>query len=120
MSALARSSAREGLPASVAPLTRCRAFHARPWLAALTQSWARDRSSRVPSQRPKDIETTAMGAAISAGLGAGVWASVDDVSASGAAGELDRCFEPQISTAERDMRRERWARAVQASLGWAS
>jgi len=74
----------------------------------------------VPVERPKDIETTAMGAAISAGLGAGVWASVDDVSASGAAGELDRCFEPQISTAERDMRRERWARAVQASLGWAS
>jgi len=72
----------------------------------------------VAVERPADVETTAAGAAIAAGLGAGVWQSVGELPAD--AGEIDRRFEPAISSEERKARCARWERAVQASFAWAA
>lgn len=72
----------------------------------------------ITVERPKDVETTAMGAAVSAGLGAGVWSSVAELATS--TDEIDRKFEPAITKAERDARCARWDKAVEASFGWAS
>ena len=69
-------------------------------------------------ERPADVETTAAGAAIAAGLGAGVWKDVSDVPTSG--DDIDRRFEPAISEAERQAQSARWSKAVEASFGWAS
>ena len=69
-------------------------------------------------ERPADVETTAMGAAIAAGLGAGVWSSVDEVAST--TGQIERAFDPAISPAEREARCGRWKRAVESSFGWAS
>lgn len=68
-------------------------------------------------ERPKDVETTAAGAAIAAGLGAGVY---DDVGAVPSSSEdIERAFTPVIGSEERQERCARWSKAVEASLGWA-
>jgi glycerol kinase len=72
----------------------------------------------IEVRRPADVETTAAGAAIAAGLGAGRWGTVEEV-ASTAGGEIDATFVPQISADERAERRASWAKAVEASFGWA-
>jgi len=69
-------------------------------------------------ERPTDVETTAAGAAIAAGLGSGVWADVAAIPSG--SDDIDRRFEPVISEAERQARCARWAKAVEASFGWAN
>ena len=71
----------------------------------------------VAVERPRDVETTAMGAAISAGLGSGVWSGIEGIPTSDA--DIDKRFEPVISADERKARCARWDKAVQASFGWA-
>jgi glycerol kinase len=71
----------------------------------------------IPVARPANVETTAAGAAIAAGLGSGVFGSVDEAAAAG--GEIERTFAPSISAEERAARMGSWKRAVEASLGWA-
>ena len=51
-------------------------------------------------ERPADVETTAAGAAIAAGLGAGVWPSVAEVPAADL-GDGGARFAPAIDAAER-------------------
>jgi glycerol kinase len=64
--------------------------------------------------RPEIIETTGLGAAFLAGLGAGIWSSADDLRA---ARRIDRRFEP----GPRDQVAHRqWRAAVERSRGWAS
>jgi len=63
-------------------------------------------------------ETTALGAAIAAGLAVGVWDGVEDPKLQGA-GAPDRVFRPAISPEERETRFKRWMRAVERSKGWA-
>lgn len=70
----------------------------------------------APVSRPANVETTALGAAIAAGIGAGVW---DDVPDGGTASRGDLRFEPSISVDARAARRESWNAAVASSLGWA-
>jgi glycerol kinase len=70
----------------------------------------------VPVMRPVVQETTAMGAAYLAGLGTGVWASRDEVSAHW---KLDARFEPGDRAAA-DARHAGWLRAVDRARGWAS
>jgi glycerol kinase len=61
-------------------------------------------------------ETTALGAAYLAGMGAGVWKSREAIAQHWA---IDRSFEPQISTDEAAERRTMWRRAVERAKGWA-
>ena len=63
----------------------------------------------VPVERPKVIETTALGAAFLAGLHAGIWPSLDSLSATWA---LDRAFKPGETAPSRDRRYAGWQEAV--------
>ncbi len=67
----------------------------------------------APVDRPELTETTALGAAYLAGLGAGVCPEPVDFAKSWA---LQRRFSPQMSKAERTAKSARWRRAVQATL----
>ncbi|WP_419814414.1 glycerol kinase GlpK [Glacieibacterium sp.] len=67
----------------------------------------------IPVERPRVIETTALGCAMLAGLGAGLFASLEE--AAGMA-QLDRVFVPAIDAATRATRRENWAHAVRQAL----
>jgi glycerol kinase len=63
----------------------------------------------APVERPKVIETTALGAAFLAGLQAGLWPSLDALSATWA---LDRAFRPAEAAPSRDRRYAGWQDAV--------
>jgi glycerol kinase len=63
----------------------------------------------TPVQRPKVIQTTALGAAFLAGLQAGLWPSLDSLSASWI---LDRAFTPSEDAPSRDRRYRGWQDAV--------
>ena len=65
--------------------------------------------------RPRVIETTALGAAFLAGLGAGLWRSLDAVAARQA---VDRTFTPTMDPATRAHGYEGWRRAVDRSRRW--
>ncbi|MBS5544361.1 MAG: glycerol kinase GlpK [Lachnospiraceae bacterium] len=69
----------------------------------------------VPVNRPRCVETTAMGAAYLAGLATGYWNSPEQVKANWA---IDRTFEPSISKEQREEMRAGWKRAVRRSFGW--
>jgi glycerol kinase len=62
-----------------------------------------------PVLRPAMLETTALGAAMLAGLAAGVWQSTEELAA---LTRVERRFEPHLDEAERRRRREAWAEAV--------
>ena len=63
----------------------------------------------VPVLRPKMLESTAWGAAAMAGLKAGVFSDLSEISASW---QLDRLFEPQMNEAERAEHLARWQQAL--------
>ncbi len=68
-------------------------------------------------ERPAVIETTGLGAAYLAGLGAGLWRSLDAVAERRT---IERTFRPAMTAAERAARYEDWKRAVERSRGWAT
>ena len=70
---------------------------------------------QIPVVRPTLLETTALGAAYLAGLAVGYWESEDDVAQNW---QIDRTFEPQMSSAQTDVYRSRWAEAVDRSRNW--
>jgi glycerol kinase len=70
----------------------------------------------VPVLRPRLLETTALGAANMAGIGAGVWPGLDVLAARW---QLDRAFEPAWSADRREAMIARWTRAVERARGWA-
>ncbi|QCX27154.1 glycerol kinase GlpK [Nocardioides jishulii] len=70
----------------------------------------------VPVERPRIVETTALGAAFLAGLGTGVWSSTDDLKKTW---QLDARFEPAGDRGDADARYARWQEAVERSKGWA-
>ncbi len=67
----------------------------------------------APVDRPKVLETTAMGAAWLAGYRAGVYPGPDEFAETWA---LERKFEPAMEAETRDRRYAAWQRAVQATL----
>ena len=67
--------------------------------------------------RPRVIETTSLGAAYLAGLGAGVWRTLDDV---GRRWVVERRFEPAMPAAARAERYAGWCRAVERARSSAS
>lgn len=70
----------------------------------------------VNVQRPKFVETTALGAAYLAGLAVGYWKDLDDIKQNW---ELSREFIPNIDEKERMEKIKRWRKAVTYSLSWA-
>ena len=67
----------------------------------------------IPIDRPEMAETTALGAAFLAGLSAGVWSSLNELSA---IRKSERVFTPQRS---RTKEFAVWHRAVERAKGWA-
>lgn len=70
----------------------------------------------VTVTRPAQVETTGLGAAFLAGLGTGVWSSVDDLRETWS---VDREFTPAASRDVADAAYARWKDAVERSKGWA-
>jgi glycerol kinase len=72
----------------------------------------------VTVRRPRDQETTALGAAFLAGLAEGVWPDLDAIRATW---QLDATFEPDLELKPfADLFHSQWLRAVERSRGWAS
>ncbi|MFT7776310.1 glycerol kinase GlpK [Roseateles sp.] len=67
----------------------------------------------IPVLRPDVIETTALGAALLAGLGCGLYASTAET---GAIWQLERAFEPRMSRDAAAARMAQWERAVRQVL----
>jgi glycerol kinase len=81
----------------------------------------------VPVVRPAVTETTALGAAYLAGIGAGVWRSGKEILATSegtiAKGKAhgdgkEKRFEPRMPRSSVDALRERWGEAVSRCKGW--
>ncbi|MFL6843973.1 MAG: glycerol kinase GlpK [Allosphingosinicella sp.] len=65
-------------------------------------------------ERPRFVETTALGAAMLAGVGCGMFASLE--AAAAIRGEVER-FEPAMAAGVREARLAGWKKAVEAVLG---
>jgi glycerol kinase len=65
--------------------------------------------------RPRELETTALGAAYLAGLAVGVWQSRQEIAAQWQQG---RAFESRMSRDEAESRLADWRRAVERSRAW--
>lgn len=72
--------------------------------------------SNAPVNRPKCVETTAMGAAYLAGLAVGYWKNKEEVLQNWS---IDRIFMPGIPEEEREKKIRGWNRAVRYSYHWA-
>ena len=65
-------------------------------------------------ERPKIIETTALGAAYLAGLGVGFW-KMEEIEK---VWQLDRLFQPQMEKADRLKKYKGWHKAVKRCMNW--
>ena len=65
--------------------------------------------------RPAVIETTALGAALLAGLAVGVWKDMDEISR---IWKMDLSLEPLMAEAEREKMLAGWHKAVSRSMRW--
>jgi len=69
----------------------------------------------VPVVRPRQTETTALGAAYLAGLATGFWSDADELSSQW---QVDCRFEPMLGEAARAAKLARWRDAVARSRNW--
>lgn len=67
----------------------------------------------VDIERPRHIETTAIGAAYLAGLGVGLWKNIDELEFHR---QVDRVFSPQMSELQRQDKLSAWRNAVKRVL----
>jgi len=72
--------------------------------------------SGIQVVRPAMRETTALGAAIAAGLASGVWVELDDLREVNVAGR--KVFEPKWDEGKRESKYRKWEQAVDMSRGW--
>ena len=70
----------------------------------------------IPVIRPRVLETTALGAALLAGLGAGIYSSLEETTK---IWQKDLEFTPRMDDATRLLNLKGWHSAVERSLGWA-
>jgi len=71
----------------------------------------------APVTRPKNLETTALGAACAAGLAVGFWSGADELTAGR---RVDRRWPPRMEAHERERLVASWEKAVARSLGWSA
>jgi glycerol kinase len=64
----------------------------------------------VPVVRPRNLETTSLGAALLAGLGSGQWSTLDEIRG---VWKAERTFKPKMSPEARTEAMDRWRRAVE-------
>ncbi len=71
----------------------------------------------IPVQRPAVMETTALGAALLAGLAIGVYRDLNDTAKGW---HVQQTFAPNIDADARDQLLDGWKRAVKCALAWAN
>jgi glycerol kinase len=71
--------------------------------------------SGLAIKRPACIESTALGAANLAAIGAGLCSSLDELRANAS---IEATFSPAIEGAARKARLARWHKAVERAKGW--
>ncbi len=69
----------------------------------------------IPVERPVITETTVLGAAYFAGLAVGYWGSLEEIASKW---QLERRFEPGISTDRRESLYHGWQKAIRHAAGW--
>lgn len=69
----------------------------------------------IPVCRPKNVETTATGAAFLAGLAVGVWSCKQDILD---VWKKEKEFEPQMSDKQRDKLYSKWKKALDRAKNW--
>ena len=67
-------------------------------------------------QRPRCIETTALGAAYLAGLAVGYWKDQEEIKVNW---QMGKCFESAMEAGRREALLKGWKRAVRCALAWA-
>jgi glycerol kinase len=72
--------------------------------------------SGIPVDRPRNRETTALGAAIAAGLATGVWNELEELKQVNRKGRT--IFEPKIDRKRANKMFKKWEQAVEMSRGW--
>jgi glycerol kinase len=72
--------------------------------------------SGIRVDRPVMRETTALGAAIAAGLATGVWSDLDELREVNVIGR--KVFKPAVDPVKRGAQRRKWEQAVEMSRGW--
>ena len=72
--------------------------------------------SAIPVERPRSLESTAIGAATVAGLAEGVYGSLDEVAETWSSAAV---FEPSKDPADAGLAYDVWLGAVERSRGWA-
>ena len=70
---------------------------------------------RTNVNRPKMVETTAIGAAYLSGLAVGFWKDMEEIES---IREVDCVFEPKMDMEKREKRYRGWLRAVERSRDW--
>ena len=71
--------------------------------------------SRVPLLRPRNLETTALGAAYLAGLAVGFWSNTDELAQQW---QIDKVFKPEMDEARVAQHLRFWHKAVNRSMNW--
>jgi glycerol kinase len=69
----------------------------------------------VTVEKPRIMETTALGAAFAAGLATNVWKDLDELQEFW---QISQSYEPTMSQEGRDKYWKGWKKAVKRSLGW--
>ncbi len=69
----------------------------------------------VKVERPKNLETTALGAAMMAGLGAGLWKHPDELAH---IREVDQLFRPTTTKKDRSTKLKQWRKAIKRAKNW--
>lgn len=72
--------------------------------------------SNIEVDRPTNLETTALGAAYLAGLGANIW-NLEELKSKW---KIDKTFKPSMSTEDRSLHNSQWLKAVERSKNWIS
>ncbi|MFK9842743.1 glycerol kinase, partial [Escherichia coli] len=67
----------------------------------------------TPIDRPKILDTTALGSGLAAGLAVGLWKNAEELRDSW---KVDKSFRPAMDSATRASYKDRWARAVRKVL----
>jgi glycerol kinase len=70
---------------------------------------------RAPVIRPKQIETTALGAAYLAGLAVGYWKDLDELQSQW---QKDQTFDPEESPEKMNRMIRKWNRALEKAMAW--
>ncbi len=69
----------------------------------------------VKVERPHNVETTALGAAMLAGLGVGLWKNTDELAD---IRTVERIFRPSTTKKERSTQLKQWRKAVKRAKNW--